>query len=180
MTAAQNLHIRPIAPRDKASEHEVCAQLMAGSEPWITLGRDVENCRALVGDTALEKHGAFVNGELAGFIGIVMQGAFVGYIRVVCVAPAFRGQGVGSALVRFAEERIFRESPNVFLCVSSFNHGARRLYERLGFEVVGELHDYIVKGHSEFFLRKTIGPQLGFAPSDSPIMRSPADAADVR
>jgi len=32
------------------------------------------------------------------------------------------------------------------------------LYERLGYEVVGELKDYIVPGHSEMLLRKTIGP----------------------
>jgi ribosomal protein S18 acetylase RimI-like enzyme len=43
-------------------------------------------------------------------------------------------------------------------CVSSFNHGARRLYERLGYHVVGELTDYIVEGYSEILLRKTRGP----------------------
>jgi ribosomal protein S18 acetylase RimI-like enzyme len=62
----------------------------------------------------------------------------------------------------FAERRILAETPNVFICVSSFNDGARRLYERLGYEVVGELKDYIVAGHSEILLRKTIGPLTGF------------------
>ena len=143
-------------------EFETCARIMAGSEPWITLVHDLDHCRAIVRDEALEPYGAFVNGEFAGFIGILLHGAFVGYIRVVCVAPAFRGRGVGSALVRFAEERIFRDSPNVFLCVSEFNTGARRFYERLGFELVGELRDYVVKGHSEFLLRKTAGPMSDF------------------
>ena len=32
----------------------------------------------------------------------------------------------------WAEARILRESPNVFICVSSFNPDARRLYERQG------------------------------------------------
>ena len=49
------------------------------------------------------------------------------------------------------------------MCVSSFNGGARRLYERLGYEVVGELTDYIVQGHSEILLRKTVGPLTGYA-----------------
>jgi hypothetical protein len=33
---------------DPASEEdrEWCARLMAGSDPWITLGRDLEQCRA--------------------------------------------------------------------------------------------------------------------------------------
>jgi hypothetical protein len=65
---------------------------------------------------------------------------------------------VGSALLAFAEERIFREHPNVFICVSDFNPGARRLYERLGYRLVGELADYVVAGHSELLLRKTRGP----------------------
>jgi RimJ/RimL family protein N-acetyltransferase len=54
----------------------------------------------------------------------------------------------------FAEERIFRETPNVFLLVSSFNHRARALYQRLGYEPIGELKDFIVPGHSELLMRK--------------------------
>ncbi len=41
---------------------------------------------------------------------------------------------------------------------SSFNSRAKALYERLGYEMVGELKDYLVKGHSEYLFRKTIGP----------------------
>jgi RimJ/RimL family protein N-acetyltransferase len=42
--------------------------------------------------------------------------------------------------------------------VSSFNERARALYTRLGYETVGELRDYIVRGHSEWLLRKSIAP----------------------
>ena len=65
--------------------------------------------------------------------------------------------------MRFAEERIFTESPNVFLCVSSFNAEGERLYEREGYEMIGELKDYIVGGHSEILMRKTLGPMEGFS-----------------
>lgn len=44
------------------------------------------------------------------------------------------------------------------MCVSDFNHGARRLYGRLGYRLVGELTDYVVAGRSELLLRKTVGP----------------------
>ena len=54
------------------------------------------------------------------------------------------------------------------MCVSSFNVDARRLYQRLGYKVVGELTDYIVRGHSEFLLRKTVGPLAGFSSKDGP------------
>jgi len=62
----------------------------------------------------------------------------------------------------FVERRVFRERPNVFLCVSDFNKGARRFYEKLGYETVGELRDYIIKGRSEILLRKTVGPLAEF------------------
>lgn len=68
-------------------------------------------------------------------------------------------------MLEFAEQRILRESANVFMCVSSFNHGARRLYERQGYKVVGELTNYIVEGYSEILLRKTRGPLAGFTHS---------------
>ena len=46
--------------------------------------------------------------------------------------------------------------------VSSFNKKAQELYERLGYETVGELKDYIVPGHSEILLRRTIAPITEF------------------
>ena len=139
-----------------------CARLMANSEPWITLGRSYDESLNIIHDPSREVHVASRGGALAGFIVLNMQGAFVGYIQTVCVAPEWRGKGIGSVLIKFAEERILRETPNVFMCVSSFNKEARRLYERLGYEVVGELRDYVVAGHSEILLRKTIAPLAEF------------------
>lgn len=150
--------IRRLAGR---AEAEACARLMASSEPWITLRRDYDAALAIFTDPGRESYGAFDGGGLAGFLVLVMHGAFTGYIQSVCVAPARRGQGLGRELMAFAERRILHETPNVFLCVSSFNPGARRLYERLGYEVVGELRDYIVPGHSEILMRKTTGPLHG-------------------
>lgn len=144
------------------AEAEACARMMAASEPFLTLKRDYEASLRLMRDETKERYLAVSGGEVAGFLILSRQGAFVGYIQTVCVAPAFRGRGVGTALVAHAEERAFRESPNVFLCVSSFNPGARRLYERLGYACVGELTDYLVAGHSELLYRKTRGPILGF------------------
>ncbi len=144
-------------------EAESCARLMAESEPWITLGRDYAASLKLVIDPTRETYVALVEEELVGFIVLLMQGAFVGYIQSVAVMPDWRNQGVGSQLLAFAEKRIFEESPNVFICVSSFNPDARRLYRRLGYHMVGELPDYIMEGKSEILLRKTIGPRAAFA-----------------
>jgi [ribosomal protein S18]-alanine N-acetyltransferase len=140
------------------AEAEACARLMAESEPWLTLGRSYQASLGIVRDPNREVYIARDEDGLAGFLILCMTGAFVGYIQTIAIQPDRRGQGLGSRLIDFAERRILAESPNVFMCVSSFNHNARRLYERLGYHVVGELTDYIVQGHSEILLRKTTGP----------------------
>ena len=80
------------------------------------------------------------------------------------MSASARGSGLGTQLVAFAEQRIHRESPNVFLCVSSFNPGARSLYERLGYEFVGTLKDFLVEGYDELLYRKSSGPWNTFKP----------------
>jgi [ribosomal protein S18]-alanine N-acetyltransferase len=149
------------------NEARLCAQMMASSEPWLTLGRNYETCLAIVQDSSREVYVLRSEEGVAGLVIICMVGPFVGYIQTICIAPQNRGLGLGSRLVELAEQRILTESPNVFMCVSSFNDDARRLYERLGYQVVGELKDYIVRGHSEILLRKTTGPLTGFTPQAS-------------
>ena len=139
-------------------EARTCARMMTCSEPWITLGRTYEASLEIIRDPTREVHLLRDENAIRGFVILCMTGAFVGYIQTICIDPHRRGQGLGSRLLEFAEGRILGQVPNVFMCVSSFNHGARRLYERLGYRIVGELTDYIVRGHSEILLRKSIGP----------------------
>lgn len=147
-----------------------CARLMAASEPWITLRRDEAGALRNLRHPAVEVYVAEEDGMVLGFIVLTMQGPFRGYIATVGVVPQRRGQGLGSRLVRFAEERIFRDVPNVFLCVSSFNTRAQNLYHRLGYQRIGELRDFIVPGHSEILMRKTVAPLTGYRPpaADTP------------
>jgi len=149
------LEIRPLSTR---AEGEACARMMAGTEPWITLRRDYDACLRVMLDETRERYVGYRGGRLAGLLVLNLKGAFVGYIQTVCAFPEFRGKGVGTALVAFAEQRIFRDHKNAFICVSDFNPRARVLYERLGYRLVGELHDYLVAGRSELLLRKTRGP----------------------
>lgn len=151
-----------IAILQQTTEAETCARMMADSEPWITLRRDYDASLKILTDPSREVYLARVDGQIIGFTVLLMHGAFVGYIQSVCVAPEWRNRGVGRQLMAFAEERIFKETPNVFICVSSFNREALRLYERLGYGVIGELKDYIVPGRSEILLRKTIGSLTKF------------------
>jgi ribosomal-protein-alanine N-acetyltransferase len=157
---ARRITIRPIGGAD---ETLACAEMMSTSEPWVTLGRGMEQSLAILRDRELQQiYVAVYEEKVVGFVILILKGAFVGYIRTVAVHPDWRSMGLGRRLIWFAEERIFRESPNVFMCVSSFNARARSLYERLGYETVGELRDYIVRGHSEWLLRKSLGPYAEF------------------
>jgi len=135
---------------------------MAGTEPWLTLGRDYKACLRAVKAPLREVYAAKENGRAVGFIILQLTGTFRGYIQTVCVGPEARGRGIGTLLVRFAERRIFSESPNVFMCVSSFNKGAQRLYKKLGYIKTGVLKDFIVRGYDELLLRKTLGPLGNF------------------
>jgi ribosomal-protein-alanine N-acetyltransferase len=155
MAGLMSLEITRLATE---AEAQACARIMAESEPWLTLGRSYQASLSIVRDPSREVYIARDENGVAGFLILCMTGAFVGYIQTIAIQPDRRGQGLGSRLIDFAERRILAESPNVFMCVSSFNNDARRLYERLGYRVVGELTDYIVQGYSEILLRKTIGP----------------------
>jgi ribosomal protein S18 acetylase RimI-like enzyme len=100
--------------------------------------------------------------ELLGFIVLQMQGAFKGYIQSVCVSPDAREAGIGTALIKSAESRIFLVSPNVFMLVSSFNTKAVDLYLRLGYEKIGTLKNFVIDGCDEYLLRKTTGSLRSF------------------
>lgn len=157
-----SIEFRLLQGEDEAHQ---CAQFLASSEPWVTLQRDYAESISILTDPAHEVYIAVVEDEVVGVAILQMKGAFVGYIKTLGVFPEWRSRGIGSRLMRYVEERIFRESPNVFICASSFNPGAHQLYRRLGYEEVGELVDYIVAGHSEILMRKTIAPLREFQSS---------------
>lgn len=91
-----------------------------------------------------------------GFILLAPYGmAAEPYIASIAVAAEARGRGVGSQLLRFAEQH-YAGRKHIFLLVSSFNDRAQELYRRHGYEFVGELKDYVVAGHSEFIFHKRL------------------------
>ena len=152
------------------AEHDIvetCARMMIASEPWVTLERTFDSAVQALQDPGKELHVVLDQGTVAAFVLLDMRGPLAGYIQSICVRPDQRAQGRGSALLAWAEQRIFKDSPNVFMCVSSFNTGAQRLYERRGYAVVGRFACFVVHEHDELLLRKTRGPWARFAPSVS-------------
>lgn len=59
------------------------------------------------------------------------------YIQNICVAAEARGRGIGTEMLRHCFERLSGMGiTSVSLDVSAANEGARRLYEKLGFQAV--------------------------------------------
>jgi len=153
------IEVRPLEGTDEA---RVCARMLVTTEPWITLELTLEQALARFTDTRNETYAVHDDRGIAAFVVLNMHGLLAGYIQTVCVRSDRRGDGLGSALIQWAEDRIFRDSPNVFICVSSFNPDARRLYERLGFQAIGVLSGFAVSAHDEVLLRKTRGSWSDF------------------
>lgn len=154
MSLTRQLTVRPMRPADRTW----AADVMAASEPWLTLGRGRADALKLLRNRRKQCFIVRSGGERAGFLVLDLHGPLGGYIQTIGVAPEWRGRGVGSAALGWAEAHLFKTHRNVLLCVSSFNRGAQRLYRRAGYEVVGRLRDYVVAGHDEILLRKTLGP----------------------
>ena len=77
-------------------------------------------------------------------------------IATLAVAPEARGQGLGEAILHALLERLaMRGVRDVFLEVRPSNEQARKLYQRLGFTLVGERANYYADGESALVLKKT-------------------------
>lgn len=134
---------------------EQCTSMMATTEPWITLKRTAEALRPIVSDPVKELLVVRDRQGIAGFVILDLRGLLNGYVQTLCVREDRRGTGLGAALLTGAECQILDQSPNVFICVSSFNPRAQKFYAKMGYERIGVLRDLVVTGHDEILLRKT-------------------------
>ena len=141
---------------------EWCARLMSNNEPWITLERPYLSSIQLLQDPLSQLFLMTEGNTPLGFVMIKLQGPFTGYIQTIVIIEEARGKGIGEAAIQYVEELIYKVSPNIFICVSSFNKRAEQLYLRMGFEKIGVLKNYIKKGYDELLMRKTKGPLNDF------------------
>jgi ribosomal protein S18 acetylase RimI-like enzyme len=142
----------------RAADRAWASGIMANSEPWLTLGRGYADAMRLLRNPAKDCFLLRAGGERAGFLVLDCNGPLGGYIQTIGIASERRGQGIGTATLRWAEKYLFASQPNILMCVSSFNRRAASLYRRLGYATVGRLRDYVVAGHDEILMRKTLGP----------------------
>lgn len=92
---------------------------------------------------------------LGGLVGETVYGWLS--IQMLFVPKALRGRGMGSALIRHAEEEA-RVRGCLGMVVNTFSFQARPFYERLGFVHFGTLDD-CPPGHRCYYLRKSLHPR---------------------
>ncbi len=155
MPAAADVVIRPFAADDRSA---VVALL--DSDPWRRLGYTPADWDRVLA-TPLEGREGFVpiaDGSVAG-VALVRPRFLAGdYLELFAVAASARGRGLGAALLAHLESIVFARARNFFVCVSDFNHGARRFYSRHGYLQVGAFPDLLIAGSAELLLRKSTGP----------------------
>jgi [ribosomal protein S18]-alanine N-acetyltransferase len=151
-----------IEPASDPDDFAACARMMVETDPWITLDIDYDQCLKAFEGPFKEVFVLKLKAEPLGFVIMQTQGTFKGYIQTLCISRDHRGTGYGTRLLMFCQNQILQYSPNIFICVSSFNKGAIRLYTKFGFELVGELKDFVKLGFNELLMRKTFGAIADF------------------
>jgi ribosomal protein S18 acetylase RimI-like enzyme len=138
-------------------ERDWAAKLMSGSEPWLTLSINLEQCKKTCLDPEYILFVAHVEDFPAGMILLDSRGvAGSPYVKSIAVAETYRGHGIGEELMKFSEDFFRKEAKHMFLCVSSFNKKAQLFYERQGYKKVGEFKDYVIEGADEILMHKRL------------------------
>src|SRR4029453_19684419 len=90
----------PANPHDR----EWAAQLMAKSEPWLTLRRSLDTSRAVLNDPEFQVFVARSGQDRCGFLILDPRGvAGAPYLKSLATIDGYRGRGIGTGLVRQPE-----------------------------------------------------------------------------
>lgn len=90
---------------------------------------------------------------IAGLVGETARGFL--FVEMLWVAPGFRQSGLGSRVLRAAEEEAAARGCG-FVLLDTFDFQARPFYERRGYRVINELAGF-PNGHLRFTLLKELG-----------------------
>ena len=150
----------PIERTSEPQDFQTAARMMVTSPPWQTMGYTLENCLAGFSGPGKEIYVVRSEGEIIAFAIVQTISTFRLYIQTLYVHDNYRGLGLGTMLLQHIENTAPGRAANLFICVSSFNDRAQKLYAEFGFEVVGELHDFVKEGFTEVLMRKRLGALL--------------------
>lgn len=133
---------------------------LANIDPWARVGYDPERMMAFLAavETGATRYQIMADGLPAGVL--VMRNPWLHgpYLHLFGLLPQYQRRGIGDVALRWIEAEARGRYRNLWLCVSSFNEGARRLYERHGYTLAGRLDGLVYDGLDELLMRKLLVP----------------------
>lgn len=158
--------LRPMTGADLPAVHRL-EQALFPEDTWSE-----EMLRGELADQPRTRHYVVAEtpgGDIVGYAGLAAAGGQAD-VQTIGVRADLRKSGIGAALLtELLDEAVRRNSENVFLEVRADNDGARRLYERFGFDEVGVRKRYYQPSDVDAVVmcRKLRGrPPMGFTRAD--------------
>jgi ribosomal protein S18 acetylase RimI-like enzyme len=155
------IRVRPMTPNDIPTVAAWMVQTPLWQRYQLTVERATKNFEnafkhgevLLVADADTDNLGC-------GFAWCVPQGGFGRsmYLRLIGVRKERARAGVGTALLRAAEEAALKISRELFLLVSDFNLDAQRFYQRQGYQQIGAIPSYVLPDVTELLYWKQLQP----------------------
>lgn len=131
--------------------------------PWVVMHYPADAMKSFLAaeSDTINRYRVEVGGADAGVVSVRYPWLKGPYLELLALFPRFQGTGLGTRILDWLEQEAVRlEARNLWVCASSFNHGALRLYERYGFQRVATLPGLVVDDYDEILLRKfPLGPQ---------------------
>jgi GNAT superfamily N-acetyltransferase len=127
--------VRPMLPVDVAAAADAVRRGDWGDrEAFLRFAATHPNCRPILA----ERDGAIVG------TGVATVSGRVGWVGMIWVAPALRGLGLGRAITETVIEELEGSGCRTFVLVAT--EAGRRLYERLGFDILTHDHALVAPG----------------------------------
>ena len=119
--------------------------ILALRETVIIAGTDRDSPYFPGDEAATTRHiGVFLQGRCIGCATLLQtdyDGEPAWQLRGMATEPAFQGQGIGRAILEFAEHQLLREEPSITLLWCNAREQAATFYERHGWRTVSERFD---------------------------------------
>lgn len=92
---------------------------------------------------------------IAGVVANIFWGGL--HIDYIWVDETLRSSGIGSVLMQRAEDEA-RKVSCAYMALETFDFQARPFYEKLGFEMIGEVEGFL-PDHTFYYMRKDLNTQ---------------------